>query len=305
MAGDEELSLESAIDCAMAAYAMGDFAKANALCEQILAADPGNAQAALVALWIARRALDDGALFLAATGRLVDHPDAWSAVPRFPRPERAPVALVPGLERFYGGQPEVGDISDHLPALYHETVAARPRLIVELGTRGGESTRTFLAAAVRTGARMLSVDIDPCTVPGLPEEARRLWTFVQSDDIAFGEQRFTGWCRDNGLAPEIDVLFIDTSHLYEHTVAELRVWLPYLAPRGVAIFHDTNLDHVCERYDGAFHVGWNNERGVIRAIEDLVGRPLDERRPFVAEAGGWLIGHTPTCNGLTTMRRVP
>src|SRR5579872_7286938 len=57
----------------------------------------------------------------------------------------------------WAGSP--ADIHDHLGALFAETVAARPRLIVELGTRGGISTRALLAAAEVSDAHLLSVDI--------------------------------------------------------------------------------------------------------------------------------------------------
>ena len=48
------------------------------------------------------------------------------------------------------------DISDHLSELFYEVVNAQPRLIVELGTRGGESTRALLSAAQVLDARVLS-----------------------------------------------------------------------------------------------------------------------------------------------------
>lgn len=300
------MTVESAVDAAISAYESGDLATAAGVVQNILRHEPSNRQALLIALWIARRADDGGVQFDEATRKLIVSDEVWRQVPQYLAADRSPVALVPGLERFYGdGSPEPSDISDHLPTLYYETVAARPRLVVELGTRGGESTRTFLAAATRAGARMLSIDIDPCTVPGLPDEARSRWTFLQSDDVAFGRRDFAPWCRANGLAPEIDVLFVDTSHLYAHTVEELRVWMPFLSARGVAIFHDTNLDASSRRYDGSILWGWVNERGVIRAIEDYVGMRLQEKRPFVAEAGGWLIQHVPHCNGLTLIRRAP
>src|SRR5690348_17788993 len=38
-----------------------------------------------------------------------------------------------------------------------------------------------------------------------------------------------------------DVFFLDTSHEYDHTLAELRAYMPRVAPGGVALFHDTNI----------------------------------------------------------------
>ena len=43
------------------------------------------------------------------------------------------------------------------------------------------------------------------------------------------------------LPGEVDVFFLDTSHEYEHTLAELRAYMPRVAPGGIALFHDTNL----------------------------------------------------------------
>ncbi len=43
------------------------------------------------------------------------------------------------------------------------------------------------------------------------------------------------------LPVEYDVLFIDTSHEYEHTLKELHAYMPGLAPGGMALFHDTRL----------------------------------------------------------------
>ena len=59
------------------------------------------------------------------------------------------------------------------------------------------------------------------------------WTFTCGDDMDPAVQAV--------LPAEVDVFFLDTSHEYEHTLAELRAYMPRLAPGGVALFHDTNL----------------------------------------------------------------
>ena len=38
------------------------------------------------------------------------------------------------------------------------------------------------------------------------------------------------------------MLFIDTSHAYEHTLAELRKFVPLVAPGGTVLLHDTRLE---------------------------------------------------------------
>lgn len=190
------------------------------------------------------------------------------------------------------------DISDHLTTLFSEALAAHPRLIVELGVRGGESTFAFERAAGLSDACLLSVDIEDCGVPC----SYAKWSFVKRDDVAFADE-FAGWCAAHNLPPLIDVLFIDTSHLYEHTREELRVWMPFLAPKGRIILHDTNLTRLYRRADGSLGVGWNNQRGVIRALEDALGEKFDERRDFATTARGWTIRHRAHCGGLTVLER--
>jgi len=198
------------------------------------------------------------------------------------------------------------DISDHLGVLFSETVLTRPRLIVELGTRGGESTRALIAAATVCDAKMLSVDIDPA--PPLEVPGRERWFFVQSDDVSFGREPdgFESWCAEHELAPEADVIFIDTSHLYQHTRDEIAVWAQRLSPSGVLLFHDTNMQTgLAGRLDGSVaYNGWDNQRGVIRAIEEFLGRNYDEQSFFVDIARGFLVTHRPNCSGFTALRRL-
>jgi predicted O-methyltransferase YrrM len=211
------------------------------------------------------------------------------------------------LKTCLAGSKVKSDISDHLGVLFSETVLTRPRLIVELGTRGGESTRALIAAASVNNAKMLSVDID--SAPPLDVPGSERWSFVQSDDVGFGRETdgFERWCADHGLAPEADVIFIDTSHLYEHTKEEIAVWHKRLSPAGVMLFHDTNMSTgLAGRLDGSVaYNGWNNQRGVIRAIEEFLGRSYDERTFFVDIARGFLVTHRPNCSGFTALRRLP
>jgi predicted O-methyltransferase YrrM len=298
------MSLETAVRAVIALCEGGDLVQARDLCDQILRGNPRHAPAAIVALWIAGKAGDDASLS-DALRRLAETEGVWSRVPRLPSGEGPPLLLDDRLRTLFKDRtPPVSDISDHLGTLFFETVAASPKLIVELGTRGGESTRALLAAAWRTGARMLSIDIDPCEIPDLPPEVRRLWTFVQSDDVAYGQGAFATWCAEHGLKPRIDVLFIDTSHLYAHTKAELATWVPKLAGRGTLLFHDTHMAHAYQRKDGSVAGGWDNQRGVIRAIEEMLGTTLDETRYLTGIFGDWLLLHDPKSSGFTILRRL-
>jgi predicted O-methyltransferase YrrM len=121
------------------------------------------------------------------------------------------------------------DIQDHLPFLYDTVRAYNSPDVVELGTRSGESTSAFLAALeAGGGGHLYSVDIDE---PQVPAEwfTSSLWTFHQGDDLALADV----------LPPQFDVLFIDTSHTYEQTFAELQTFVPRVAVGGVVLLHDT------------------------------------------------------------------
>jgi predicted O-methyltransferase YrrM len=186
------------------------------------------------------------------------------------------------------------DISSHLDTLWIKTIEVSPKKIVELGIRGGESSRIFGYAALETGASLIGVDIVPCSYPtGL---------FIQSDDVAYADTYKSTYGAD------IDVLFIDTSHYYDHTVQEINAWFPLLSDKAVVIFHDTNMMVTHTRKNGTTGGGWNNQRGVIRAIEEYFNSSFDETKPFSTTVlrgnEKWKITHESYCSGLTICHRI-
>jgi predicted O-methyltransferase YrrM len=156
------------------------------------------------------------------------------------------------------------DIQDHLPFLREQ--AAKSKKILELGLRDGVSTIALLAGAEKSQGHVWSVEIEP---PGRHVwwRGNGLWTFTLGDD----------------LKPEIaaaqpasiDMLFIDTSHYYEQTLAELRVYVPRINPGGIVCCHDTELDSAAEL--PADYVGFS----VAKALET-----------FCAETGRTWENHT-------------
>jgi hypothetical protein len=216
----------------------------------------------------------------------------------FPRKKCAP-ASSPELNEILQRARKRTDISDHLPRLFSESLRFQPCLIVELGVRDGESTFAFERVAKCCGARGVSVDIEPVR----SRDRNERWHFVQGDDIAFAK-RFPIWCRENGFSKEIDILFIDTTHFFEHTMQEIEHWFPLLAPRARVFFHDTNMRRIYFRKDGSMGVAWTN-RGVTEALEKYFGKRFDEKRDFVDSAKGWFIRHYANCNGLTILTREP
>jgi cephalosporin hydroxylase len=189
------------------------------------------------------------------------------------------------------------DISDHLGTLFVETLAAKPALIVELGVRTGESTFVLERAARLLGCKLVSVDIDDCSSVCSWKD----WTFVKSDDLTFA-QAWPQWSKERQLPAKIDVLFIDTSHMYEHTVAEIKHWFPCVSETGKVIFHDTNQRKIYKRSDGSIGIGWNS-RGVIRAVEEHFGTSFDGNHDFVELRNGWIIRHQANCNGFTVLTK--
>ena len=128
------------------------------------------------------------------------------------------------------------DIREYLPFLYEQARTREGVRVLELGTRKGNSTLAFLAGAKESGGHVWSCDVDPVDhdPAGMgPWRGVSRWTFVRGDDMDPAVQA--------KLPAQADVFFLDTSHEYEHTLAELRAYMPRVAPGGIALFHDTNL----------------------------------------------------------------
>jgi cephalosporin hydroxylase len=124
------------------------------------------------------------------------------------------------------------DVQYCMPRMFEAALRYPDVTVLELGVRSGNSTSAFLAAAEKTGGHVWSVDTAP---PDVPRHwaGSDLWTFVQGDDLTLELP-----------ATEFDVLFIDTSHHYAHTLTELRRFVPLVKPGGTVLLHDTLLAHV-------------------------------------------------------------
>lgn len=132
------------------------------------------------------------------------------------------------LERYEEVAATPSDIVDHLPRFVEMVDMLDAQVVIELGTRTGVSTIAWLYALERTGGRLFSVDIDPRPEIGEWDH----WTFIQGDDL------------DPAVVsrlPQADIVFIDTSHLYEHTLRELAVYRWLVRSGGLMVCHDTQL----------------------------------------------------------------
>lgn len=190
------------------------------------------------------------------------------------------------------------DISDHLETLYRLALDHKAGLVVELGVRSGESSFVLEKAVRQTGGWLISVDLEETDFAS--DYSR--WHFIRMDDRELAA-RFAAEMKQRGAPGTIDFLFLDTSHTYADTVEELAVWMPLLSKRAIVALHDTNMATIFRRKDGSLGGGWNNNRGVIRALQEYLGVRWDEKQEFAGTAGEFRVNHVPWCSGLTVLYR--
>lgn len=190
-------------------------------------------------------------------------------------------------------------ITEHLNRLY-ELASSSTGLILELGTNAGGSTRAFLAGSK---GKVISIDIQDFSnaVHDLPKARKENWNFICGPDVDVAV-RLRDEIARLGWDDDVDILFIDTTHEYEHTFQELKAYIPFLNSRSKIVLHDSNLAVVYRRKDGSFGFGFDNKRGVARAVEAYFNITFDEKRPYLNEVvNSLVIDHTPYSCGLTVI----
>jgi len=146
-----------------------------------------------------------------------------------------------------------GDIGLHLPYLHQRAKAAKVAL--ELGVRSGCSTAALLCGMEEGDGILWSVDIDQPQAPAYDWLGHPRWVFHQGDDVILAATDL--------LPAELDLLFIDSSHRYSHTLSELQLYGPRVKVGGVILLHDTELEVAPGSAD-------DNDKGypVRRAVQD-------------------------------------
>lgn len=180
-------------------------------------------------------------------------------------------------------------------------VKVKPKLIVELGVSKEALANKVLGYIARLfDSNFISCDLyDFSNVQNYEK-----WHFIQSDDIRFG-RNFSGFCLSKSIEPFIDLLFIDTDELYDHVKKEIEIFFPLLSFKGMVMFRCSNLKkYLCYPDGKTTSLGWDNERGVIRVIEEIIGDKFDETNLFEGTIGDWAIKHVPWGAGLTVMRKI-
>lgn len=126
------------------------------------------------------------------------------------------------------------DINEHMARLRATVERHNADNVIELGVRSGVSSVAFLAGLENTGGHLWSVDIDPKPTLGLETDIADRWTFIQGDDL--DPDTFV-------QLPKADIVFIDTNHFYDQTIAELSLYRWKVNRGGCIILHDTQLEH--------------------------------------------------------------
>jgi len=121
------------------------------------------------------------------------------------------------------------DVSAMLPILKKY----KPKVMLEIGSAYGTSTKLFGAIAEEFGGHVYCIEPDP-----KPEFYNNLkeYKLKKYVTVVKGESPWINW---EGQ-PKIDFLFIDGFHNYRNAFVDYMYWQKYLSEGAVVAFHDTN-----------------------------------------------------------------
>lgn len=137
---------------------------------------------------------------------------------------------------------------EHVPFLYCFLNVIRPRRFVELGTHYGNSFYAACQFSKAFGIGMECVAVDSWQgddhTGRYGEEVFREFEHVLSRDYS-GYGRYIKKLFDEAAEQfdmsSIDLLHIDGLHRYDAVKHDYETWFPKLSPRGVVMFHDTQV----------------------------------------------------------------
>jgi predicted O-methyltransferase YrrM len=170
-------------------------------------------------------------------------------------------ALVAAMFRGMDGDAKLAgsDMAAHMPTLYLLARQWSFGPVVEIGVGRGWSTVSLLAGTLDGGGRLVSYDTAPSAkesaiaAMGIPAADPRLapWEFRARNSVD-GAGDFA----DGSVA----LWFLDTTHTYADTRAELAAWLPKIHPAGLMCGHDYLLHQ---------HPAWSTLSGVHHAVDEF------------------------------------
>lgn len=137
--------------------------------------------------------------------------------------------------------------------------------VVDLGAGSGTTAGSVFAARTE-GVNVFTYDLSPDAI---------YWAGKFIENLGLKDQ-WDGYLVDSAEAAEIypdgsvDLLMVDSSHTYEHTVREIEVWRPKVAKGGWVWLHD---------YKGP------DSEGVRKAVDEAVKR--GELKVYKQAGYGW------------------
>ena len=135
--------------------------------------------------------------------------------------------------------------------------------VVQLGHFSGYSTLLigFMLRAMHRTNSFVTIDIDEslCRFTQLWVDKAGLADYVRVEKGDSSESRLADLVLEHfGSKPRL--IFVDSSHQYEHTLKELNLWFPHMQEGGLIVLHDTSTDAVSQDTTG--------KGGVKRALEE-------------------------------------
>jgi len=188
------------------------------------------------------------------------------------------------------------DINEHIETL--RRYASNCSSVAEFGVRGGVSTCGLLYGLSQSTSPQKSyigVDINDCEITG------RMSNLATQSDIKYNFIKADSAIAD--IEP-VDLLFIDSWHVYGHLKRELAKNHTKVAKH--IIMHDTTVD---EFYGESLRCGWDTKQQSIKSgySEDEIRKGLwPAISEFLHDHPEWELEKKYTnCNGLTILSRKP
>jgi predicted O-methyltransferase YrrM len=125
----------------------------------------------------------------------------------------------------------------YLRFFYELAGELRPTIVLETGTDRGRSA-AHLALGCPTST-VYTLDIDPACKKNVDDLGIKNVISVATNSLEYVKTIPDGW---------VDLLFLDSLHVYEHVTKEWAAFRPKVRPGGIAFFDDIALDAGMKRF---------------------------------------------------------
>lgn len=155
------------------------------------------------------------------------------------------------LEKFYSTDIGVNaDVLFNMVSKYHDAI------FVDLGVRTGISSEIMLINSEEKNNKVFGVDVDFSELNHSVSNHSN-YTKILGDSCTVGKY----WSK------KINGLFIDTFHIKEQVLCELKVWYPNVVEGGFIAFHDTNWPK--DKHDEYGGIIWGRPEEAITSFFNI------------------------------------